>query len=65
MRHAQAKPEWRIAYVDNDPLVLAHVRGPLTSRPEGACAYIDPDVRDPGMVLDVAAATLGFSQPAP
>ena len=49
--------------MDNDPLVQVHARALLTSRPEGACAYIDADVRDPGMVLDVAAATLDFSQP--
>lgn len=51
------------SHMDNDPLVQVHARALLTSRPEGACAYIDADVRDPGMVLDVAAATLDFSQP--
>jgi S-adenosyl methyltransferase len=56
-------PECRIVYVDNDPLVLAHARALLTSRPEGACAYIDADVRDPGTILEAAAATLDFSQP--
>ena len=29
-------PDSRIVYVDNDPLVLAHARALLTSRPEGA-----------------------------
>jgi len=56
-------PESRIVYVDNDPLVLVHARALLTSRPEGACAYIDADVRDPGAVLDAAAGTLDFSRP--
>ncbi len=56
-------PDSRIVYVDNDPLVLVHARALLTSRPEGACAYVDADVRDPGAVLDAAAATLDFSQP--
>lgn len=56
-------PECRIVYVDNDPLVLVHARALLASRPEGACAYVDADVRDPGKILDVAAATLDFSRP--
>jgi O-methyltransferase involved in polyketide biosynthesis len=56
-------PESRIVYVDNDPLVLVHARALLTSRPEGACAYVDADVRDPAKVLDAAAGTLDFSQP--
>jgi O-methyltransferase involved in polyketide biosynthesis len=49
--------------VDNDPLVLLHARALLASRPEGTCAYADADVRDPGAILDAAAATLDFSQP--
>jgi hypothetical protein len=58
-------PEARIVYVDNDPLVLAHARALLTSSGEGATAYIDADVRDPGKILDDPAVreTLDFSQP--
>jgi hypothetical protein len=56
-------PECRIVYVDNDPLVLVHARALLTSRPEGACAYIDADVRDPAAVLKAAAGTLDFGKP--
>jgi O-methyltransferase involved in polyketide biosynthesis len=56
-------PESRIVYVDNDPLVLVHARALLTSRPEGACAYVDADVRHPGTVLDAAAGMLDFGQP--
>ena len=41
-------PESRVVYVDNDPLVLAHARALLTSRPEGATAYLDADLRDTG-----------------
>jgi S-adenosyl methyltransferase len=26
-------------------------RAPLTSSPEGACDYIDADLRDPGKIL--------------
>src|ERR1700689_4164005 len=40
-------PESRIVYVDNDPLVLSHARALLTSSPDGTCAYIDADLRNP------------------
>ncbi|MFF2327290.1 MULTISPECIES: SAM-dependent methyltransferase [unclassified Streptomyces] len=56
-------PESRIVYVDNDPLVLTHARALLTSTPEGACAYIDADVRDADAILARAAETLDFSRP--
>jgi len=56
-------PEAKIVYVDNDPLVLVHARALLTSNPEGVTDYIDADVRDPGKILQLAAATLDFSQP--
>jgi O-methyltransferase involved in polyketide biosynthesis len=56
-------PQSRIVYVDNDPLVLIHARALLASQPEGACAYVDADVRDPGKILDAAAGTLDFSRP--
>ena len=56
-------PACRIVYVDNDPLVLTHARALLTSTPEGACDYIDADVREPGPILAAAAETLDFSQP--
>jgi hypothetical protein len=56
-------PESRIVYVDNDPIVLAHARALLTSTPEGACAYLDADLKDPAPILEQAAKTLDFSQP--
>jgi hypothetical protein len=56
-------PESRIVYVDNDPLVLVHARALLTSTPEGACDYLDADVREPDKILDGAARTLDFGQP--
>jgi hypothetical protein len=58
-----AAPESRIVYVDNDPIVLMHSQTLLTSTPEGACTYIDADVREPGKILQAAADTLDFSQP--
>lgn len=56
-------PESRVVYVDNDPLVLTHAQALLTSSPEGACAYIDADVRDPDRILAEASRTLDFSRP--
>ena len=59
----RAAPRSRIVYVDNDPIVLSHARALLTSRPEGACAYIDADLREPDKILAAAADTLDFTQP--
>src|SRR5271169_70551 len=59
----RAAPECRIVYVDNDPIVLSHARALLTSKREGACAYLDADLRDPDKILASAADTLDFAQP--
>ena len=59
----QVAPECKIVYVDNDPIVLAHARALLASSPEGACDYIDADLRDTDRVLARAAETLDFGQP--
>ena len=56
-------PDCRIVYVDNDPIVLAHARALLTSTPEGACAYLDADLKDTGKILQEAERTLDFSRP--
>ena len=56
-------PESRIVYVDNDPMVLAHANALLTSTPEGACAYLDADLRDTEKVLRAASGLLDFGQP--
>jgi hypothetical protein len=56
-------PESKIVYVDNDPLVLAHARALLTSSPEGACEYLDADIRNPAAILDAARDLLDFGQP--
>ena len=53
----------RIVYVDNDPLVLSHARALLASNPEGTCAYLDADVRDPDAILAGAADVLDFRRP--
>jgi hypothetical protein len=56
-------PESRIVYVDNDPIVLAHARALLTSKPEGFTAYLDADLRDPDAILAQASQTLVLEQP--
>ena len=59
----RAAPESRIVYVDNDPIVLNHAQALLASTREGACAYVDADLRDAGKILQEAAGTLDFTQP--
>ena len=56
-------PECKIVYVDNDPMVLAHARALLTSSPQGKCAYIDADLREPEKILSSAAEVLDFTEP--
>jgi S-adenosyl methyltransferase len=58
-------PTARTVYVDNDPIVLAHARALLTSTPQGANAYLDADLREPGTILEHPdlKATLDFSEP--
>jgi hypothetical protein len=63
---AQAvNPAARVVYVDNDPIVLAHSRALLVSKPEGRCAYIDADLRDPEYILRHPSVreTLDFGAP--
>ena len=56
-------PDSRIVYVDNDPIVLLHARALLKSTPQGACDYLQADLRDPDAILAQAARTLDFGQP--
>ena len=56
-------PETRVAYVDYDPVVLAHARALLTSTEEGVNGYIDADLRDAGTILGQAAKLLDFTRP--
>jgi hypothetical protein len=57
-------PDARIVYADNDPVVLAHARALLASRPEGRCGYVYADLRDPDLILKEAARTLDLARPA-
>ncbi len=58
-------PESRVVYVDNDPIVLAHARALLASHPDGVCAYIDADLRQPERILSHPAIrpALDLTQP--
>jgi S-adenosyl methyltransferase len=56
------RPDARVVYVDNDPIVLTHARALLTSG-SGRTAYVDADLRDAAQILGEAARTLDFSQP--
>ncbi|EIV94684.1 SAM-dependent methyltransferase [Frankia sp. QA3] len=48
----QVRPDARILYVDNDPIVLVHARALLTSTPEGRTDYLDADLTDPDAILE-------------
>src|ERR1700758_1871224 len=49
---AQAvNPPSRVAYVDNDPMVMAHARALLSSSPQGRTAYIQADLKSPLDIL--------------
>jgi hypothetical protein len=58
-------PGARVAYVDNDPVVLAHGRARMISTPDGDITYLDADLRDPDKILNDAELrrVLDFSQP--
>ena len=58
-------PSSRVAYVDNDPMVLAHARALLTSAPEGRAAYTQADLRSPSDILSspVVRSVIDFDQP--
>ncbi|MFE0171341.1 SAM-dependent methyltransferase [Streptomyces sp. NPDC059002] len=56
-------PSARIAYADNDPIVLRHAEALLVSSPEGGTDYIEADVRQPGAILEHARTFLDFERP--
>jgi hypothetical protein len=57
-------PASRVVHVDNDPMVLTHLRAFSTSTSEGAFAALDAKITDPAALLAGAAETLDFRQPA-
>jgi hypothetical protein len=58
-----ADPACRVVYVDNDPMVLSHVRAYWRSTSQGAFAALDAKLTDLAALLSGAAATLDFRQP--
>ncbi len=58
-------PEARVAYVDNDPIVLVHGRALLTGDPAGATEMIEADLRQPEKILSDPAVreVLDFTRP--
>jgi hypothetical protein len=56
-------PDSRVVSVDNDHVVLAYAHELRRSKPGGAAAYIDGDLRDSEAILSQAADTLDFSKP--
>lgn len=59
----EIQPQARIAYADNDPIVLRHAEALLVGAPQGVTDYIQADVREPGLILRRAAEILDFERP--
>jgi S-adenosyl methyltransferase len=61
----RAAPSSRVAYIDNDPMVIAHAQALLTSSPEGRTAYLQADLRSPERIVSspLLREVLDFSQP--
>lgn len=63
---AQAiRPESRVAYVDNDPVVLAHARALMSGDRRGRITYTQADAREPDKVFGAADVreVIDFDQP--
>jgi hypothetical protein len=61
----EVTPAAHIAYVDNDPIVLAHARALLVSDPRGKVGYLDADIREPRSIIDSSLVrdVLDFGEP--
>ncbi|WP_436789480.1 SAM-dependent methyltransferase [Yinghuangia sp. YIM S10712] len=44
-------PEARVAYVDNDPIVLAHARALISGDPRGRTTIVQADLREPEKII--------------
>jgi hypothetical protein len=58
-------PAARVAYVDNDPIVLVHARALMVSDPRGKVGYLDADIREPATIVDsrLVREVLDFGEP--
>ncbi|WP_250212889.1 SAM-dependent methyltransferase [Acrocarpospora catenulata] len=61
----EANPDARVAYVDNDPIVLVHGRALLTGSATGRTTVIEADLRQPEAILGhpEVKAVIDFTQP--
>ncbi|MFI5497141.1 SAM-dependent methyltransferase [Actinoplanes sp. NPDC051859] len=61
----QVDPTARVVYVDNDPMVLVHIRALLLGTPEGRVEFLDADLREPETILGAPelADVLDLTQP--
>ncbi|MFF2652879.1 SAM-dependent methyltransferase [Streptomyces sp. NPDC058045] len=59
----EVNPACRVAYTDNDPIVMRHAEALLVSAPEGATDYIQADVREPAGIIRHARGFLDFDRP--
>ncbi|WP_445394869.1 SAM-dependent methyltransferase [Streptomyces sp. LE64] len=57
------RPDARVVYVDNDPVVLRHAEALLRSTPEGRTSYVQADVRDPERIVAEAREVLDLARP--
>lgn len=48
----QVHPDARVAYLDNDPIVLVHSRALLAGASHGSATVVQADLRDPEAILD-------------
>ncbi|MER6399891.1 SAM-dependent methyltransferase [Kitasatospora sp. NPDC001603] len=58
-------PDTRVAYIDNDPIVLAHARALMPSAKEGGTYFIEADLRDPDTILSALrlSGAVDFTSP--
>ncbi|MCD0481542.1 SAM-dependent methyltransferase [Streptacidiphilus sp. ASG 303] len=62
---AEVAPDVRVAYLDNDPIVLVHGRALLAAAGRGNATVIQADLRDPEKILadEEVRAVLDFDRP--
>ncbi|MFE4977178.1 SAM-dependent methyltransferase [Kitasatospora sp. NPDC056651] len=60
-----ARPDARVVYVDNDPIVLSHARALMAGSGPGRTTVIQADLREPAAVLEAVreADLLDFARP--
>lgn len=55
------RPDAKVVYVDNDPMVVVHARALLAT--DAQTSIVQADMRSPGEILDAARELLDFSRP--